>query len=577
MGAIVQTQQQNKQHTGHFLLVGLLLAFPIPAIMGLGILGVKKALDFHDVTFRVIIGLTGLWALTFFLQSPLLAYYISIVPLWQAASHSGFNGLLKTLEQLFNNSHIVKAYLLGSVLSLWGLLLALKLMDDNLKAPAKIEEKREKIQGDEPGGVFLGDLGRKGSTKKCYLSPAELNKHVALVGTTGSGKTTTLYNFIDYALKAKQALIIIDGKGDHELAAKIRVMSKAAQRPFYLFSTTDHENTLAYNPFITGNATEMADKLMSLTDWSEEHYKLSAQRYLQLLFRAFAIKKIIPDLATITKYADKRQLIELLSENNQPPKIKADKLDLDSFSTPIFNPETKEILDALDNIDIKAIGGLSSRIGILAEGSLRQLFKSASKGVLSLFTAIEEKGVILFSLDSLTYPEQARLLGRLIIADIKTQISYHARHRSGQKVSLIFDEFNVFASGNVVDLVNKSRSAGFEAVLAFQSLADIDRLEHGAEIRRQIIQNCNTLIVQRQNDPSDAEELARAIGTKDDFQMTYQTSTDGITGLGSARAVKEFKVHPDVIKELKTGEAYVKRHTSKGMSIKKVWIKALKT
>ena len=161
----------------------------------------------------------------------------------------------------------------------------------------------------------------------------------------------------------------------------------------------------------------------------------------------------------------------------------------------------------------------------------------------------------------------------MVVGDIKAQISEHMTRRRGQRVGLLFDEFNVFASSSVVDVVNKSRSAGFEALLSFQSLADIDVLDKGQEVRRQIIQNCNTLIVQLQNDAKDAEELARAIGTKPSMLLTQQVSTEGTTGLGSVRPEREFKVHPDQIKELRVGEAYVKRHTAKGVEVKKIWVR----
>ncbi|GHV47055.1 hypothetical protein FACS1894204_09890 [Synergistales bacterium] len=390
------------------------------------------------------------------------------------------------------------------------------------------------------------------------------------------------YNFVKYGIGKEQTVIIVDGKGDQKLTGRVDAMSWAEGRPFYLFSMANpyNPNAVSYNPFTTGNATELTDKLMTLSDWSEEHYKLSAQRFLQLLFRVFKLKSIQPDLTTITKYANRQRLIELLctatAKSQKTANIIANTLDLDDLTAmPPLSEETQDILSALENIDTKAIDGLSSRLGILAEGSLRELFKTRSNGVLDLSSAIEEKAVILFSLDSLAYPEQARLLGRLIVADIKAQISYHGRHRAGQPVLLIFDEFNVFASGTVVDLVNKSRSAGFEAVLSFQSLADIDRLEYGEQIRRQIIQNCNTLIVHRQNDPLDAEELARAIGTKDSAIITQQISVEGATGLGSVRPERAFKVHPDQIKELKTGEAYIKRHTAKGMTVNKVYIRQI--
>ena len=93
--------------------------------------------------------------------------------------------------------------------------------------------------------------------------------------------------------------------------------------------------------------------------------------------------------------------------------------------------------------------------------------------------------------------------------------------------------------------------------MAFRK-ADIDKLEAGEPLRRQIIQNCNSLILQRQNDHKDAEELSKLCGTRESQEYTSQEMQGGETGAGSWRMTQQFKVHPDYIKTLKTGQAYVK-------------------
>lgn len=328
MGAIVQTQQQSKQKTGYLLFVGLFMVFPVSGILALLILALKKAVDFHATSFKVITALLAIRAFVLFLDQPQLLYYISIVPIGQTVTREGLPAAFKVLGQFLNNNHIFYGYWWASIPLLWLFTWAFTLMNDNLKAPVKTPQiNTERVKGDKEEGVMLGELSRQGSKKYCCLSPEELNKHVALIGTTGSGKTTTIYNFVEYAIVAKQALIVINGKGERLLNERIEQMARKSGRKFYLFSTAGEARALAYNPFTTGDPTELTDKLMSLTDWSEEHYKLSAQRFLQLLFRAFQLKAITPDLSIITKYTDKARLLELLRGNNTPTTIKPDEVD----------------------------------------------------------------------------------------------------------------------------------------------------------------------------------------------------------------------------------------------------------
>lgn len=454
--------------------------------------------------------------------------------------------------------------------------------------PKPIRPKMDRVA--EPGQVLMEDenlgqgvyLGEGKGGKPYFLSVSELNKHTALVGTTGSGKTTTIFNFVYYALAVGQACVIIDGKGDAVFRTVIESMAQAANREYRTFSMSDEAQK--YNPFALGTPSEMTDKIMAMTEWSEEHYKLSAQRYLQLLFRILQLRQVKPDLPTISRFCNRSELLELLQRkapNSQQTVDLAEQIDFDAFDNIaaseelVVASEIKELADCLEAIDRKAIDGLASRIGVLSEGDLRDSLQG-DHSAFTLEEILSERLLGLFSLDSLRYPEQARLIGKLVISDLKTSMSCHSRNRHGQRVSLIFDEFNVFASASVVDLVNKARSAGFEALLAFQSLADIDVLPHGEAIRRQIIQNCNTLIVQRQNDPKDANELAAAIGSHNTYQLTIQAGIEsGPTGMGSVRKVEEYLFHPNQIKGLRTGEALIKRNTARGMETEQVRIREL--
>jgi len=82
------------------------------------------------------------------------------------------------------------------------------------------------------------------------------------------------------------------------------------------------------------------------------------------------------------------------------------------------------------------------------------------------------------------------------------------------------DEINTYASGALLNLVNKSRSASVTCVLATQSLSDLDGVS--PEFKEQVIENCNNYLVLRQNSSANAEHWANVIGTRETLQATYQ-------------------------------------------------------
>lgn len=570
--------------------LALLLFFPLPAIFAGALFLFLRVCDISATGKRFVLG-AGAFLSVLMLYKGLVPlqyiyYYTSIFQLHRIIIKS--KGLV--IPWFFSYANLFLMFVILGVVYVCEYIAQVKVPEQIKREirekerdtlPVDVSKLISKVSGknyNPADGVLLGVTRGK---KPFYITAGELNKHAALIGTTGSGKTTTIYRFIDYTLKSGQAGVIIDGKGDPDFRHTIQRLAASYDRDISFFSMDINDGLSSYNPFSVGTPSELTDKIIALTDWSEEHYKLSSQRFLQLLFRSFEKLNIKPDLGIITKYCNIERLVNELctvqaaTTNSQGGELS----DFDPLAaavappitqpTPTTDPEITDIIESLHTIDEKAVMGIASRLGVMSEGDMRGLMGGSSG--LEISNILERRGIVVFSLDSLRWPEQARLMGRLVINDLKACIAEHQRLRRGQRVSLIFDEFNVFASSSVVDLINKSRSAGFEALLAFQSLADIAVLDHGEEIKNQIIQNCNTLIVQRQNSAKDAEELAATFGTKDGYALTIQTGEGGSTGMGSTHSVKEFVYHPDEIKRLQTGEALIKRNI-KGVNHERVFI-----
>lgn len=414
----------------------------------------------------------------------------------------------------------------------------------------------------------------KGTREKDLISIPHrmLNQNTCVVGTTGSGKTNTLFHFLDNALVWGKAIVFVDGKGDPATVKKFANHCRIAQRELTVV-TIDGE--ARYNPFATGSVSELADKIIEMSEWSEEHYRLSAQRFVQLLIKFLKLYEIEITLANIVRFCNvkvvqryhEQQSIKPGQRRTEKPKREeVNEITLDdneeeeelqpsaNETAPKFT-EGADILQRMKSVDPKAIDGLQNRLAILAEGDSEAVFAGGGTPLV-LSDAIESGAAVMFSLDSNRYPAQSRDLGRLIINDLKSSISKHMKTGCAP-VTVIFDEFNVFASDPIVDAINKCRSAGFETLLSFQSLADIDKLESGEALRRQILANCNTLIVQRQRDAKDAEELSAIFGTRPILNQTVQMDGSLATGMQSLSLAHEYVVHPDDIKRLNTGEAWL--------------------
>ena len=88
-------------------------------------------------------------------------------------------------------------------------------------------------------------------------------------------------------------MAIIDGKGDCGKDSILDIiMTLKKDRKVYVVNMNSPNESDLYNPFYDTTPTIIKDMLINLTTWSEEHYKLNMERYLQRLINTMVKAKI---------------------------------------------------------------------------------------------------------------------------------------------------------------------------------------------------------------------------------------------------------------------------------------------
>ncbi len=373
-------------------------------------------------------------------------------------------------------------------------------------------------------------LGVSTTQQSVIILDQAVNQMVLVLGTTGGGKTVTLHRFYQRALQQAYPLIIIDGKPTQANVDWLQRKSQDYQRTFYGFNCGDYHH---YDPLAHGGYTELKDKLISLKDqWENDYYRSIAEDYLQTTFEVLLALKEDFDLKTIVNCLAYEELaIKTRSIANESLKIRVQRL---------------------QRYDSKDITGLQAHLNLLIHSELGAFFEK-TKNTFNLAEVIQSNSVVYFALPALRFPSFAKVLGKLIINDIKAVID---RLESKQRIFTVFDEFSVFAGEQVLNLVNMGRGKGIHAIFGTQGLADFKRVD--PDFENQLLNCVNTLICHRLNDHESAESVASWVGTKDGFDITAQISEDKSTGMGSVKRNKSFIIHPDSIKQdLQPGEAFI--------------------
>jgi conjugal transfer pilus assembly protein TraD len=364
------------------------------------------------------------------------------------------------------------------------------------------------------------------------IDDKDANLHTLAIGTTGSGKTTGIANIIESAIVRRYPLFYVDGKGDLELARRVKSFAESKGVPFYLFSMVGE--SLKYNPIAFGGFTSKKDRIVELRHWSEDHYRKLAEGYLQTVFKIIEKAYISLDLHSLAKYLAPESLYQLARQIGDATLVKD--------------------IERLEE-NRRDINSLIAEIENIAESEIGHLFDCSVGEVITLDKVLSENAVVYFCLQPLAFPAYAETLEKLIINDIKSLVASLLAKSIKIKLFTIFDEFSIFAGDQIVNLINQGRGAGVHAVLSTQSLSDIVRKGDEA-LLGQILNNTNNYIIQRQNNPNDAEVLSNLIGTESGFEVTSQLSANqGGTGLGSVKQTREFIIHPDEIKRLMLGQA----------------------
>jgi energy-coupling factor transporter ATP-binding protein EcfA2 len=396
------------------------------------------------------------------------------------------------------------------------------------------------------GEAYAAGVSDSGGVVRLPLGLTE-GRHSLLIGATGAGKTTTLKTAAAAYLRAGAGLVVIDAKGDTDLANTLRPIALAGGRAFYRFTLDGDSHK--WNPLAHGTPSERADKLIAAEQFTEPHYKRLYQRYLLMVFQAIEAREETPDLATVVRLLQPARLAVYAREITDAHAI----AQIDDYLADLTDQEKRDL------------AGLRNRLAILAESEHGHLLAPTGDPAnhIDLLTAIHTGAVVVFSLNTSRYPETAKLLGAAIFQDLQTVAGFLEANPAAQNpAAVLVDEFGAFGADNIVGLFQRARSVRLSLTLATQELADLRRIDPA--FQDQVIGNVEAVIAHRQNVPESAELVAELAGTREVWIHTFQTDQAvpaapdvTPTGRGTKRRGHEFYVAPDTIKQLDVGEAVV--------------------
>jgi hypothetical protein len=366
------------------------------------------------------------------------------------------------------------------------------------------------------------------------LSLAELERHVTLVGTTGSGKTTTLTRLMDAAMSADWSVLVVDAKGGR-LASTCRALGAAHQLPARIW-LPGQADTWTYDP-CAGDPSAVSNRLVGAFEHGREGqvYRNLSQALVPLAVRALLESNQTCTLDSLRYSLDETHLAGL-ARRTVDVELKAELL------TMVNNPLHRTTLS-----------GIAGRLRTLRFGVFGQALLPSER-TLDLAGCLRSAGVTYLGLPATAASEDVALVGRVLIQHLK-QVAYEGLWtESPHRGLILFDEFvSLGDATQLVDLLLQAREARLAVVVSTQ------QLPRDAVVLRKALLGAGALIVHQVGAPEDADALARALGSRSgpEVQRTVQLAPPGTFVRRVLRSRESFLVGPDELAQLAVGQAAI--------------------
>ena len=366
------------------------------------------------------------------------------------------------------------------------------------------------------------------------LKLGELERHVTLIGTTGSGKTTTLSRLMEAAVTSSWPVMVVDAKGGR-LARVCRLLGATHSVPVRIWLPGDSESW-TYD-LCVGDPSAVGNRLIGAFDHGREGqvYRNLSQALVPLAVRAL-VESGQPCSLDSLRYSLQDAHLTGLARRTVDLELKAELIAMMS-----------------DPLHRTTLSGITGRLRALRFGVFGRWLLPSDR-TLDLATCLQTPGITYLGLPATAASEDVALVGRVLIQHLK-QVAYEGLwSESAGPALVLFDEFASLGDAvQLVDLLLQAREARLAVVVSTQ------HLPRSASVLRKALLGSGTLIVHQIGAPEDADAMARALGTRARTEVIRQIQL-GPTGPLFRRLLRgreSFLITPDQLARLAIGQAAI--------------------
>jgi type IV secretory pathway TraG/TraD family ATPase VirD4 len=404
--------------------------------------------------------------------------------------------------------------------------------------------------------TYLGygyNLQTPGKVKKVFLKDADRKGHLFGFGSTRIGKTRLIELMMEQDIRKGYSMVFFDPKGDIDIFSKIVQIAYEENRQDELCLVTPifpdcsaKMDPLAYYYM----PEELVSHVVSGIKAKEEFfiniaYETTFVIILSLLFFA-RIKNERPNLnfnsvKERASYTDLKNLeVQLKDYENDPEaeEILASLRQILASPQDYFSKVSSSLRTVLTSLSAGSVGA------IIGKAKANNFIKRLEQG---------KRVILIVQTGSLLTRKTAHIVARVLLSMIQSFVGriYLSGRTITPPLCVYMDEASNLLYMGVEDLFNKAGGAGVWIHAFTQSIADIEA-ELGPASARKILDNTNSKIFMRVNDPNTANYIAEYSGMVKRFSPILSLG-GGIT----VREVEEPLVRPENVLNLQLRDFYM--------------------
>jgi len=354
---------------------------------------------------------------------------------------------------------------------------------------------------DEGGTLELGYNVYRGIKTPVWMKGPDRNRHMYLIGKSGSGKSETIAQYAIQDIEAGHGVGVLDPHGDL-IDRILGNIPRSRVDDVILFSPSDLERPMGLN-------------MLEAKDPSMKDF--AAQEMVAIFYKLFPPEMIGP----MFEHHMRNVMLTLMSDTERPgtiaeiPRMFSDADFQKMWRAKVTDPVIlsyweNEVDKTSDFHKSEMLGYLISKVGRFVENEMMRNIIGQTKSSFDFREVMDKKKILLVNLSKgKTGDVNAELLGLIIVSKLQMAALGRADmlEEDRNDFFLYIDEFHNFLTDSIATILSEARKYRLNLIMAHQYVGQLVK-NNDTKIRDAVFGNVGTTYVARIG-PEDVETLEK--------------------------------------------------------------------